>query len=56
VFDTRASGAWTFQAEASTVLQTTEVASLVGELGAVYAPRSAPPAYTQRGKIHLRPM
>jgi len=35
-FDTRSSCEWTFQAEASTVLQTTGVASLVTELGAVY--------------------
>ena len=38
VFDTRSAGTWTFAAEASTVLQTTQVASLVTELGASYAP------------------
>jgi hypothetical protein len=36
VFDLHSSGKWTFQAEASTVLQTTQVASLVTQLGAVY--------------------
>ena len=36
VFDVRSSGHWTFAAEASTVLQTTQVASLVTQLGAVY--------------------
>jgi hypothetical protein len=38
VFDVNSSGAWTFAAEASTVLQTTQVAPLVTQLGAVYAP------------------
>jgi DNA-binding beta-propeller fold protein YncE len=38
LFDLRSPGHWTFQAEASTVLQTTQVASLPLELGAVYAP------------------
>ena len=37
VFDPKAGATWTFQAEASTVLQTTQVASLVTDLGAVYA-------------------
>ena len=36
VFDVHSSGKWTFAAEASTVLQTTQVASLVTELGATY--------------------
>jgi YVTN family beta-propeller protein len=40
-FDTRSSCEWTFQAEASTVLQTTEIRALVTELGAVYAPGAA---------------
>lgn len=35
-FDLHSLGDWSFAAEASTVLQTTEVASLVTELGAVY--------------------
>ena len=35
VFD-RDAPDWTFQAEASTILQTTDIASLVTELGAVY--------------------
>jgi hypothetical protein len=38
VFDLHSRGEWTYQAEASTVLQTTEVSSLVSELGAVYTP------------------
>jgi YVTN family beta-propeller protein len=38
IFDLRSSGKWKFTAEASTVLQTTQVASLVTQLGAVYAP------------------
>lgn len=37
VFDVHASGRWAFSAEASTILQRTQVASLVGDLGAVYA-------------------
>ena len=37
IFDVHSSGAWTFAAEASTVLQTTQVAPLVATLGAVYA-------------------
>jgi hypothetical protein len=37
VFDTRSSGHWTFAAEASTVLQTTQVATLVTQLGGAYA-------------------
>jgi YVTN family beta-propeller protein len=37
VFDVRSSGKWTYAAEASTVLQTTQVASLVAQLGASYA-------------------
>ena len=37
VFDVRSSGRWKFSAEASTVLQTTQVAPLVTQLGAVYA-------------------
>ena len=36
VFDVRGSGKWTFAAEASTVLQTTQVAALVTQLGATY--------------------
>ena len=36
IFDVHASGEWSFAAEASTVLQTTEVAPLVTQLGAVY--------------------
>ena len=36
-FDLRSGGKWTYQAEASTVLQTTEVASLVTQLGGAYA-------------------
>jgi hypothetical protein len=36
VFDVHSPGEWTYQAEASTVLQTTQVSSLVSELGAVY--------------------
>ena len=35
-FDTRSSGKWTFQAEASTVLQTTGLATTVTDLGAIY--------------------
>jgi YVTN family beta-propeller protein len=35
-FDTHSSGNWTFQAEASTILQTTGIASTVTALGAVY--------------------
>jgi len=38
IFDVHASGAWTFAAEASTVLQTTQVAPLVAQLGVSYAP------------------
>jgi len=38
IFDIHSSGRWTYAAEASTVLQTTEVASLVTALGATYAP------------------
>jgi hypothetical protein len=38
VFNVHSSGKWKFTAEASTVLQTTQVASLVTQLGAVYAP------------------
>ncbi|HSU40479.1 MAG TPA: hypothetical protein VLJ38_12965, partial [Polyangiaceae bacterium] len=46
-FDTRSSGKWTFQAQASTVLQTTELAPLVTTLGAVYtAGPSVTPAHT----------
>lgn len=37
VFDIRSSGEWTYTAEASTVLRTTQVASLVTDLGATYA-------------------
>ncbi|MEO6603198.1 MAG: hypothetical protein ABIQ16_25150 [Polyangiaceae bacterium] len=38
IFELRKSAKWTYQAEASTVLQTTEVASLITSLGASYAP------------------
>jgi hypothetical protein len=38
IFDLHSSGHWTFAAEASTVLQTTQVAPLVAQLGAVYTP------------------
>ncbi len=37
IFDVHGSEQWQFTAEASTVLQTTQVASLVTQLGAVYA-------------------
>jgi hypothetical protein len=37
IFDLHSSGKWSFAAEASTVLQTTQVASLVTQLGATYA-------------------
>lgn len=40
-FDTKTRGAWTFAAEASTVLQTTEVAPLVAALGARYTDGAA---------------
>ncbi len=40
-FDTRSSGKWTFQAQASTILQTTGIATLPTDLGAVYAPGAA---------------
>jgi len=38
IFDLHSSGKWTFAAQASTVLQTTEVAPLVAALGVSYAP------------------
>lgn len=37
-FDTKSKGDWTFTAQASSVLQTTELATLVTDLGATYAP------------------
>jgi YVTN family beta-propeller protein len=40
-FDTHSSGSWTFQAQASTILQTTGIATLATDLGAVYAPGAA---------------
>jgi len=36
IFDLRSSGKWTYAAEASTVLQTTQVSALVNQLGATY--------------------
>ena len=46
-FDAHSSGKWTFQAQASTVLQTTGLATLVTDLGAVYTSGAAvTPAHT----------
>jgi YVTN family beta-propeller protein len=38
IFDLRTRGKWTFQAEASTVLQTTELVPLIAALGVPYTP------------------